>query len=290
VQEDLEIGPTEVHGRIIAALAPAILEAQRIIDGEALRTHGHLPAMLQDHVPWFFLVNAIFFGAGLVKGVLGMGLPTFAIGFLGLMMPMAQAASLLTLPSLVTNLWQALAGDALRALLRRLGTFLVGIAAGVAGAAALPPLPDHTGRLLLGGCLLAYGLLGSVGWRMPSFSARAQVFAGPIIGTATGLVTGLTGVFVLPAVPYLQTLGLDRHQFAQALGLSFTTSTIALAGLLVARGDMHLTASIHSVLLLAPALAGMWVGQRIREELSEAAFRKCFFLGLACVGGWLLSR
>lgn len=243
--------------------------------------------MLLDHVSPFFLVSTIFFGAGLVKGVLGMGLPTFAMGCLGLLMPVAQAASLLTLPSLVTNLWQAIGPGALRPLLRRLCTFQMSIAAGVACSTLLPRLEDQTSRLLLGGCLLAYGLLGAVGWRLPSTSHRAQGVAGPLVGAVTGVITGLTGVFVLPAVPYLQSLALDRHQFAQALGLSFTTSTIALAGLLLARGDMHLSASVHSALAILPALAGMWVGQIIRDALSEAGFRKCFFFGMACLGAWL---
>ena len=236
------------------------------------------------------LITAIFFAAGLVKGVLGMGLPTFAMGFLGLLMPVPQAASLVTLPSLVTNLWQALVGGALGALLRRLWPFLLGIAAGVGGAALLPPLQDQLGRLLLGVCLLAYGALGAAGWRRGAPSARVQVLAGPAVGAATGLLTGLTGVFVLPAVPWLQSLDLNRKQFAQALGLSFTTSTIALACLLVARGDMRLAASLGSALSLVPALAGMRVGQAIREGLSEAAFRKCFYFGMAGLGGWLLVR
>lgn len=243
--------------------------------------------MFHDHASPFFLASAIFFGAGLVKGVLGMGLPTFAMGWLGLLMPVAQAASLLTLPSLVTNLWQAIGPGPLRPLLWRLGTFQMSIAAGVACSTLLPRLEDQTSRILLGGCLLAYGLLGAVGLRLPSTSHRAQGVAGPLVGAVTGVITGLTGVFVLPAVPYLQSLALDRHQFAQALGLSFTTSTIALAGLLLARGDMHLSASIHSALAIPPALAGMWVGQIIRDELSEAAFRKCFFFGMACLGASL---
>lgn len=246
--------------------------------------------MPQDPLAFFLLVGAIFFAAGLVKGVLGMGLPTFAMGFLGLLMPVAQAASLLTLPSLATNLWQALAGSALGALLRRLWTLLLGIAAGVAGAAMLPPVQDHLGRLLLGACLLAYGVLGTAGWRLPPPSARAQRVAGPAVGAATGVITGLTGVFVLPAVPYLQALQLERNQFAQALGLSFTASTLALGGLLLARGDMHLGASVHSALSLVPALAGMWLGQVIRRRLSEAGFRRCFFLGMVGLGGWLLLR
>jgi len=41
----------------------------------------------------------------------------------------------------------------------------------------------------------------------------------PLIGLATGLVTGSTGVFVIPAVPYLQALDLDKEDLVQALGL-----------------------------------------------------------------------
>ena len=51
----------------------------------------------------------IFIAAGLVKGVTGMGLPTVAMGLLGLLMPPQAAAALLVLPSLLTNLWQLLA-------------------------------------------------------------------------------------------------------------------------------------------------------------------------------------
>ncbi|HBY6961244.1 TPA: hypothetical protein MI551_14190 [Klebsiella pneumoniae] len=46
----------------------------------------------------------IFIAAGLVKGVTGMGLPTVAMGLLGLLMPPQAAAALLVLPSLLTNL------------------------------------------------------------------------------------------------------------------------------------------------------------------------------------------
>jgi uncharacterized membrane protein YfcA len=230
------------------------------------------------------LVGLIFFAAGMVKGVLGMGLPTFAMGFLGLLMPVPQAASLLTLPSLLTNVWQGFVGAGLRALLRRLWPLLLAIAAGVAGAAWLPLPDERLGRQLLGGCLLAYGVGGLAGWRprppRPAWEAAASVAA----GVATGVVTALTGVFVLPVVPYLQSLQLDRDRLTQALGLSFTTSTLALAALLALRGELGMAASLQSSLALAPALAGMAVGQRLRRHMSEALFRRCFFAGLVLLG------
>jgi uncharacterized membrane protein YfcA len=242
--------------------------------------------MGQAHIPHFLLVGGIFLAAGLVKGTLGMGLPTLAMGLLGLVMPVPQAAALITLPSLVTNVWQACAGSALRVLLARLWSMLAGIAAGVAAAAWLPWHDESFARVLLGVCLLAYGVSGWAGWRLPAIPPRWQAVAGAL----TGLVTGVTGVFVLPAVPYLQSLQLDRHALPQALGLSFTTSTLALAALLAVRGDLGMAASLGSALALAPALLGMWVGQKLRDGMSESAFRRCFFGGLVLLGAWLVVQ
>lgn len=246
--------------------------------------------MPTTHAPEFLLVSAIFFAAGIVKGVLGMGLPTFAMGLLGLVMPVPQAAGLLTLPSFITNVWQACVGGGLRALVARFWSLQAGIVLGVAIAAWLPPQEDGAARALLGGCLLAYGLCGLAGWRPRSPAQGSQLLLAPLAGAVTGVITALTGVFVLPAVPYLQSLQLHRHQLAQALGLSFTTSTIALAALLAARGQLGLAGSVHSALALAPALAGMLVGQKLRDGMSEALFRRCFFGGLVLLGAWLLQR
>ncbi len=46
-------------------------------------------------------------------------------------------------------------------------------------------------------------------------------------GTVTGLIASVTGVFVIPSVPYLQAIGLEKEELLQALGLSFTISTLA---------------------------------------------------------------
>jgi uncharacterized membrane protein YfcA len=69
-----------------------------------------------------------FLVAGFVKGLVGLGLPTVAIGLLGIIMAPAQAASLLVVPTFVTNIWQLAAGPRLVSLLRRLWPMLIGLA------------------------------------------------------------------------------------------------------------------------------------------------------------------
>ncbi|MCP5687837.1 sulfite exporter TauE/SafE family protein, partial [Klebsiella pneumoniae] len=111
---------------------------------------------------------------------------------------------------------------------------------------------------------------------------------GPVCGGVTGIVTAATGVFVMPAVPYLQSLGLSRDEMIQALGLSFTVSTVALALGLAGQDALGSQALGASLLMLAPALLGMLAGQWLRQRISAELFKRCFFVGLAALGGHLL--
>ncbi len=72
------------------------------------------------------VIAATFFSAGLVKGVTGMGLPTVAMGILGGLLSPLAAASLLIVPSLLTNVWQLMAGMNVMPILRRLWTMMAG--------------------------------------------------------------------------------------------------------------------------------------------------------------------
>ena len=99
-----------------------------------------------------------------------------------------------------------------------------------------------------------------------------------------------TGVFVIPAVPYLQALSLEKDDLVQALGLSFTVSTVALAAILAHDGALQLAIAGASALALLPALAGMALGQWLRARARPDVFRLCFFAGLLLLGAHLAVR
>ncbi|WP_137934560.1 sulfite exporter TauE/SafE family protein [Mesorhizobium comanense] len=235
-------------------------------------------------------VGAVFLAAGFVKGVVGMGLPTVAMGLLAVTMPPAQAAALLLIPSMVTNLWQLFTGPAFGGLCRRLWTMMAGVMIGTdAGAGLLTGAYTAFASAGLGAALVVYAVLGLLKLSFTT-PARHEAWVSPLIGLATGLVTGATGVFVIPAVPYLQSLRLGREDLIQALGLSFTVSTVALAIGLARTGALGSpTAQLAgSIAALLPALAGMFIGQALRQKLSVETFRKVFLVGLLALGAYLM--
>ena len=241
--------------------------------------------------PLWLFATAVFLAAGAVKGIVGLGLPTLAMALLALRMPPAQAAALLVLPSLVTNVWQMRPWPTLPALARRLAPMQASVVAGTLWGAWWLGAPSGAwAAVALGLALIAYGGWGLIGATLPQLAPRAQAAAGPVIGALTGLVTAATGVFVLPAVPYLQALGMARDDLVQAMGLSFTVSTLALAVSLAFNHQYPVSAAAGSVALVLPALIGMQAGQWLRQRLSPARFRVCFMAALIGLGAWMVLR
>ena len=237
------------------------------------------------------VVVAAFSLAGLVKGVTGLGLPTVGMGVLTLAMPAAQAAALLVVPAFITNAWQMISGPGLGRLMRRLWLMQSGICLGTwAGAGLMTGAKTESASVALGAALLAYAALGLTNVRLPDVPAWTEWWLGTLVGTATGLITAATGVFVIPAVPYLQALGFEGEALVKALGLSFTVSTVALAWSLAGSGSLDLGTGLYSLFALLPALAGMVAGQRLLRVTRPETFRRWFFWGMVLLGGDLMLR
>lgn len=229
----------------------------------------------------------VFFLAGVVKGVTGLGLPTLSVALLSLVMTPLQAAGLLIVPSLLTNLWQLLSGAPVYPLWLRLKPMLLGICLGtLLGGLLLGQSGMATATLGL--ALMAYALISIHPLRW-TVAQQDEGWVGPLAGGVTGLLSAATGVFVLPAVPYLQALGLRRDELVQAMGMTFTVATMALAVSLAAQDAWRPEVAGMSFLAQLPALAGMWLGQRVRHRMDPLLFRKCLltvFLGSGIYLSW----
>lgn len=236
-------------------------------------------------------IAAAFLAAGVTKGISGMGLPTVSMGLLGLFIPPATAAALLVLPSLLTNVAQCV-GRHFLAICAVLWPMWLGIPAG----ALLTPLPSlasgaATVRTGLGVLLIAYAAYGLA---RPAIRLRisrgAMLAASLVVGFVTGALTAATGVFIVPMVMFLQMLDFEKERMVQALGLSFTVCTIALAVSLGWNASWEALSSIEGGVALACAFVGMGLGVRMRGRISAVAFRTMLFILFGLLGLALIAK
>ena len=236
------------------------------------------------------IAAAIFVLAGTVKGVIGLGLPTVSLGLLVLITDLPGAMALMLAPSFVTNLWQGCVGGNLGLLLKRLWPFLLPATVLVwLGGLAITAVDLSLLAALLGLLLVAYAVIGIAGVRF-AITGDKERWAGPLFGAVNGILTGLTGSFVVPGVMYLQSIGLPRDQLVQAMGILFTLATVALAVSLGGNGMLNRELGLVSAAGVVPALLGMMIGQKIRQCLSAALFRKVFFWSLLVLGLYITIR
>ena len=235
-------------------------------------------------------IVGILFLAGLVKGVVGLGLPTVSLALLTPILGLPAAMAAMLLPSFLTNLQQALTGGEIPAMLRRFWPFLVAVALGtLATSGAVALVPADLLVILLGASITVYAALGLLTPPWPQPGSRER-WLGPLCGLVTGLLTGMTGSFVIPSVPYLQSLALGRDRLVQMMGATFTVATLALALGLGGRGLIGGGAALGTLAGVIPAFLGMEIGRRLRGRLSEQAFRRALFTALLLLGIWMIGR
>lgn len=219
-----------------------------------------------------------------------MGLPTVAMGLLGMFMPLPIAAALLVIPSFVTNMLQLFTGPSVRLIISRLWLMMLLIVVGTVSASSLLiTINPAWSAFALGVALIVYAAFALVSPSL-TVSQASEKWLSPVIGGVTGVITGATGVFVMPAVPFLQSLRFNKDELVQALGLSFTVSTVALAVGLYLHDAFRVEQFSLSFLSILPALAGMWLGQKVRARIGAKRFRQCFLLFLIVLGMELILR
>jgi hypothetical protein len=239
--------------------------------------------------PTLLFIAGVFVIAGTVKGVVGLGLPTIAMGLLATTMPPATAAATLLVPTIVTNVWQMLQGERLLLLARRLAPMLAGILIGALLGRGWLAAGGALGLALLGAVLVLYAGIGLARWQW-RLAPGAEWWVGPLAGLATGLATAATGIAVMPLAPYLQALGLDRDDFVQALGLAFTVSMIGLASSLAGTVPTAMMLGAPALAAMLGAAVGMLIGQGLRTRLDAQRFRLMLFVSLGLLGSWLAAR
>jgi uncharacterized membrane protein YfcA len=230
------------------------------------------------------VIAVAFVVAGVAKGAIGMGMPPIAIGLMSFAVPLESAIAIMVVPTMVTNIWQAIYGGGFRPLMRRFGTMAVTAMAGIlAVGLLLSDLGSPSTAGWVGVLLVLYSVIALTPWR-PRVPRGAEAWANPLIGLASGAVAGSTGVAAVPFLPYMQSLDMEPDELVQALGIMFLFITGMLAVSLALHGAYHIANSVAAIAAVAPTMVGVWLGQKARRRLRPETFRRIFIIGMLLVG------
>ncbi|MET0678707.1 MAG: sulfite exporter TauE/SafE family protein [Bradyrhizobium sp.] len=235
------------------------------------------------------LIAAAFLLAGFIKGVIGLGLPTVSMGLLAVTMPPSQAIAIVIVPAIVTNIWQTFGGPYLRDILRRLWPLMLGTVFGIwlnAGLLTGPYAPY--GTVVLGTLLVLYAILGLSKLNF-KVARRDEKWIGGIAGVLTGLVSAATGVQVIPSMPFMQAIGMEKEELVQALGVFFTVATLALGFNLTAAGLLTAATALPGAVAMVASFAGMFIGQAVRTRMQPEVFRRWFLIAMILLGLYLAA-
>src|SRR3954470_24963537 len=220
--------------------------------------------------PLLLVIALVFVLAGFVKGAIGLGLPTVAIGLLAVSMPPARALAIVIVPAIVTNVWQTFVGPYLRDIVRRLWPLMVGTVIGIWSGAGLMTGPyARYGTVILGVLLMIYAVVTMVKVQF-RVAAGNEKSVGGVVGLVTGVIAAATGIQVIPAMPFMQAIGMEKDELVQALGVYFTTATVAMAFNLTSAGLLNASTAVPGIVAMVAAFTGMFIGQAVRTRLEPA--------------------
>lgn len=227
---------------------------------------------------------------GAVKGVVGIGLPLVALPVMATFITVPKAIALLLLPSFATSVWQTFYGGQLRASVRRLWPFLIAMGVGTWVSTRLLATFDAKVLYTILGAIVAVFALVLFRRLVFSVAPRAEPWAGPVVGLASGLVGGLSMLFGTIYAMYLSGLRLGKDAFVAAVALSNTWAVLVLAAAMARYDLFGGTDFVASLLALIPSFAGVLLGTWLRGGIDENLFRKTVAAVLFLIAVNLIRR
>lgn len=237
----------------------------------------------------FVFAVAVF--GGVVKGIVGFAMPMILISGMTLVVSPEQALAALIVPTLVTNVWQALRqgiGSAWHTILRFRLFLICGLVFLVMSAQLVRVLDARVLYGLIGGPVAVFSVMQLAGWRPKLSRQSASVDIG--VGSFAGFIGGLSGVWGPPTVAYLTAINTPKQEAMRAQGVIYGLGALALAGAHVQTGVLRMETLPLTFAILPFALSGMWLGFRLQDRIDQTTFRTATLIVLTVAGLNLLRR
>lgn len=236
------------------------------------------------------LVFGAFFIASFLKGLTGLGFSTICLGLMAVFMDLKPAIPLVFLPSLSSNIMVMVqAGRFFEALKRFWLLYLCAVPGLILGILFLSGSRTEAPKAILGVSMFAYGIWGLKKGIMRLSEKREKQLLLPV-GLVSGLINGATGSQIMPIMPYLLSLKMDRDVFVQTINCAFTFNTLIMIIGLGKLGILTLPSMCLSAAGILPVALGIFLGGRLGKRVTEEIYRKAVLILLIVLGVILVAR
>lgn len=231
--------------------------------------------------------------AGFVKGATGFALPMIMVSGLATVLPPNVAIAALIVPTVVSNVWQALRGGgvgAAAAVASRyklyIGTLLVVIVI----TAQLVSAMSHNAIMLTIGIPITLLALVLLSGKKFSINDGGRTFADVIIGSISGFLGGLAGIWGPLTVMYLTALDTPKKDQVRVTGVIFGAGAVVLGLSHLKSGLLNAQTLPLSLFMIIPVLIGQTLGNRLQDRLDQQKFKRLMLLVLVVAGLNLIRR
>ncbi|TFG75621.1 MAG: sulfite exporter TauE/SafE family protein [Thermodesulfobacteriales bacterium] len=230
------------------------------------------------------IVYSTFFAGAFIKGLTGLGFVSLCLPVIALFIKLEEAIPLVVLPSLLSNVIMIYQTGRLKQSLRRFWLLYISALPGIyAGVLILNMVGNYAAKIVLGILSIAYSLLLLLKIEISIPEKNERILSVPV-GLTNGFLNGLTGTQIIPMLPYLLSLKLDRNGMINAINLGFTLSIIVLLIIFGKFDLISLETLKYSIVGAIPVAAGIYLGGKLRHKISEERFKLAVLLILIIIG------
>ena len=245
---------------------------------ENLSSNLHLSLVL-------FLIFT-FIVSGIIKGFLGLGLPSTAMGLLTLIIEPIHAISIMVAPILFSNIFQYARSSQPYKTFTELKVFALSIIVSIfITSLFITAYPKSLLTIAIGSSMVIFSLNQWFGFKIqigPSYSFQV------LIGTLSGVLGGLSSIWSPPVAMYLIARDYNKEDFISATGFLFMVGGIPLGLGLYFAGVLTFAIAIQSFAALIFVLIGFRIGEYLRSFVNQQTFRNSVLVAFIILGSRLI--
>ena len=219
------------------------------------------------------IVSFAFFVAGVVKGVIGIGLPTTAITIMTFFVSPLMALGLNLIPMTVANIWQLSKADNPKELVKNYKYFATSLVVCILITSFYAnQIGDDVVRLIFAVAVLLFVCLQVFGFNFKMKPNHDNFWQGGL-GALGGLVGGAASIWAVPVTMYLLMKNVKPKQFVDVSGFLIMIGCLPVSIGYIATGVFQPNMFIYGALGSVIGIIGFQVGEKLRNKINAKTFR-----------------